>query len=168
MKIALYRYSMLIAAFALLALAIFFFVTYAGVVGAVSKSFDMGPFYRNSIRGLWLAFAGQSLLFALLYFLVASKPRSVSREVIVICGLLQLVASIMIFFFTGSTTSVNLLAVAALFVLIGSVLWPTAEDVAAEKIRAAAAVTPQPAATSGTAATSSTPAGSAPPNDPAL
>ena len=134
------------------------------MVGAVTKNLEMGPFYRNSIRGLWLAYACQSLLLALLYFLVASKPRSVSREVIVICGLLQLVASIMIFLFTGSTTSVYLLAIAALFVLIGSVLWPTEEDVAAEKIRAAAAVMPpasQPAATPGKAATAS------PPSDPA-
>ncbi len=65
MKITLYRYSMLIAAFALLALAIFYFITYAGVVDAVSKSNDMSPFYRNSIRGLWLTFASQTLLFAL-------------------------------------------------------------------------------------------------------
>jgi hypothetical protein len=71
MKLSLYRYCMLIAAFALLALAIFYFVTYAGVVGAVGNSADISPFYRNSIQGLWLTFASQSLLLALLYFLVA-------------------------------------------------------------------------------------------------
>jgi hypothetical protein len=158
MKITLYRYSMLIAAFALLALAIFYFFTYASVVSAVSRSFDMSPFHRNSIRGLWLTFASQSLLFALLYFLVASRPRSVSREVIVICGLLQLVAAILIFYFASSTTAMYLLAIAALFVMLGSLLWPTAEDVAAEKLRAAtaAATLPQvgvsPANAPGTAA----------------
>ncbi len=141
MKITLYRYCMLISAFALLALAIFYFFTYAGVVRAVSESHDLSPFHRDSIRGLWLTFASQSLLFALLYFLVASKPRSVSREVIVICGLLQLVAAILIFYFVRSTTAMYLLAIAALFVLIGSALWPTEEDVAAEKFRAAAAIT---------------------------
>jgi hypothetical protein len=169
MKITLYRYSMLIAAFALLALAIFYFITYAGAVAAVGNSVDMSPFYRNSIQGLWLTFASQSLLFALLYFLVASKPRSVSREVIVICGLLQLVASILIFYFTRSTLAVYLLGFAALFVLIGSVLWPTVEDVNAAKIRAAQAVTvapSQPTALSGTAASPS--ASVAPPSDPAL
>jgi hypothetical protein len=127
MKITLYRYSMLIAAFALLALSIFYFITYAQVVPAVST---ISPFYRNSIQGLWLTFASQALLFALLYFLVAARPRSVSREVIVICGLLQLVASIMIFLFSGSMTMVYLLAGAALFVLIGSMLWPSEEELA--------------------------------------
>jgi hypothetical protein len=144
MKITLYRYSMLISAFALLALAIFYFITYAGVVAAVSESHDLSPFHRDSIRGLWLTFASQSLLFALLYFVVASKPRAVSREVIVICGLLQLVAAILIFYFAGSTTAMYLLAIAALFVLIGSALWPTEEDVAAEKFRAASAITAAP------------------------
>jgi hypothetical protein len=163
MKISLYRYSMLIAAFALLALAIFYFITYAGVVGAVGDSNVISPFYRNSIQGLWLTFASQSLLFALLYFLVASKPRSVSREVIVICGLLQLVAAILIFYFARSTTAMYLLAVAALFVLAGSVLWPSEEDVVAAKIRAAAAVTPTPAPTTTPSSTSTVP-----PSDPAL
>ena len=149
MKITLYRYSMLIAAFALLALAIFYFITYASLVAAVSESHDISPFHRDSIRGLWLTFASQSLLFALLYFLVASRPRSVSREVIVICGLLQLVAAILIFYFARSTTAMYLLAIAALFVLIGSLLWPTAEDVAAEKLRAAAAVAPALTSTPG-------------------
>jgi hypothetical protein len=134
MKISLYRYSMLIAAFALLALSIFYFISYAQVVSAVV---NLSPFYRNSIQGLWLTFASQALLFALLYFLVAARPRSVSREVIVICGLLQLVASIMIFMFSGSMTMVYLLAGAALFVLIGSVLWPSEEELAAPPVPAA-------------------------------
>jgi hypothetical protein len=157
MKITLYRYSMLIAAFALLALAIFYFITYSGVVAAVTRSFDMAPFYRNSIRGLWLTFASQSLLFALLYFLVASRPRSVSHEVIVICGLLQLVAAILIFYFARSTTAMYLLAIAAVFVLFGSALWPSEEDVAAAKIRAAQALIPP-----------TPPTAPAPPSDPAL
>jgi hypothetical protein len=142
MKISLYRYSMLIAAFALLALSIFYFVTYAGIVAAVSKSNEMSTFYRNSIQGLWLTFASQALLFALLYFLVAARPSSVSREVIVICGLLQLVASVMIFLFSGSMLVVYLLAGAAVFVLIGSVLWPSDDELATSTIPAALPPTP--------------------------
>lgn len=159
MKITLYRYCMLIAAFALLAVAVFYFLTYAGVVAAVTRSLDMAPFYRNSIRGLWLTFASQSLLFALLYFLVASRPRSVSREVIVLCGLLQLVAAILIFYFARSTTAMYLLALAAVFVLIGSMLWPSEEEVLAAKVNAAQAVVKSAAAPA--------PA-PPPPNDPAL
>jgi hypothetical protein len=67
----------------------------------------------------------------------------------VICGLLQLVASILIFYFARSTLAVYLLGTAALFVLMGSVLWPSEEDVVAAKIRAAAAVTPAAAPTAG-------------------
>jgi glucan phosphoethanolaminetransferase (alkaline phosphatase superfamily) len=158
MKSLLYRYSMLISAAALLALSIYYFINYAGIAVAVSKSPDMSEFHQHSIRGLWLTFASQSLLFALLYFLVAWRPRSVTREVIVICGLLQMVAAILIFSFAGSTLAVNLLAVAALFVLIGSVLWPSEEEVTAEKVRKAAAIVAG-------ATAPSTPAVQAPPAD---
>lgn len=144
MKISLYRYSMLIAAFALLALSIFYFITYAGIVDAVTKSNGMSTFYRNSIQGLWLTFASQALLFALLYFLVAARPSSVSREVIVICGLLQLVASVMIFLFSGSMLVVYLLAGAAMFVLIGSVLWPSEEELAPPTLPPAPTTPPVP------------------------
>lgn len=127
----LYRYSMLIAAAALLGLAIFYFISYAGVAVAVSTSPDMSPFYQHSVRALWLTFASQSLLFALLYNLVAWRPGSVSREVIVICGLLQLIAAVLIFYFSGSTVPVYLLAITALFVLIGALSWPSDEPVPA-------------------------------------
>ncbi len=128
MKSLLYRYCMLIAAAALLALAIYYFITYGSIAFAVGRSPDLSLFHQNSIRGLWLTFASQSLLFALLYFLVALRPRSVSREVIVICGLLQLIAAVLILFFSGSRLAMYLLAITTLFVLVGGMLWPSEEE----------------------------------------
>ena len=43
------------------------------------------------------------MLIALLYLLVAFKPHAVTREVIVLLGLLQLVECVLLFSFSGST-----------------------------------------------------------------
>jgi hypothetical protein len=82
------------------------------------------PALQQSIEGLWLAFAFHGLLIALLYLLVAFKPRAVSREVIVLLGLIQLVEAVLLFALAGNHISAVLLALASLFVLIGAVLWP--------------------------------------------
>jgi tryptophan-rich sensory protein len=160
MKVTLYRYCMLIAAGTLLALSIFYFVGSSGIADALEKS-SMPDFYQRSVRGLWLTFASQSLLMALLYALVSWRPRSVSREVVVICGLLQLVAAVLIFSSAQrGTLAVMLLAFAALFVLIGSLLWPSDEEMNAARVKAATRVI-----------AASTPAAGAPappPEDPAL
>jgi hypothetical protein len=114
---------MTIGALALAGLALFYFVSYVGAAIAVTNS-GIQPFYRQTIRALWLAFACQALLIALLYALVAWKPHAVSREVIVLLGLLQMVEAVLQFSLSGSVVAESLLIAASLFVLIGSVLWP--------------------------------------------
>ena len=55
---------------------------------------------------------------------VAYKPHAVSREVIVILGMLQLVEAVLLFMLAGRAIAAILLTVAAFFILIGSMLWP--------------------------------------------
>jgi hypothetical protein len=123
MKLTSFRYCMLIGAFALGGLAIFYFTKFIVISIALSNN-GMQPELTQSIRALWLAFACQTLLIGLLYALVAWKPHSVSREVIVILGMLQLIEAILQFAFAGSDIAAILLVLAALFVLMGSILWP--------------------------------------------
>ncbi|MEO8316569.1 MAG: hypothetical protein ABI645_17455 [Pseudomonadota bacterium] len=123
MKLTIFRYCMLIGALALGSLAIFYFVEFIELSFALSNNGTKLEL-QQSIRALWLAFACQALLIGALYALVAWKPHAVSREVIVILGLLQLVEAVLQFSFAGSGIVAGLLIVAALFVLIGSVLWP--------------------------------------------
>jgi hypothetical protein len=123
MRLTSFRYCMLIGALALGGLALFYFVGFINLSIALSNN-GTQPELTQSIRALWLAFACQALLIGLLYALVSWKPHAVSREVIVILGLLQLVEAILQFFFAGSGVVAILLVVAALFVLLGSVLWP--------------------------------------------
>jgi hypothetical protein len=123
MKLTSFRYCMLIGAFALAGLAIFYFVHFIELSIALDNN-GLKPELKAYIRALLLAFACQALLIGLLYALVAWKPHAVSREVIVILGLLQLVEAVLLLTFSGSGIAAILLSGAALFVLIGSVLWP--------------------------------------------
>ena len=124
MKATGFRYCMLIGALALLGIAIFYFSSYVVVLKIALANSGVQPFVQESVRALWLSFAFQGLLIGLLYALVAYQPHTVTREVIVILGLMQLVESILMFVFAGSRTVAFLLILAALFVLLGSLLWP--------------------------------------------
>jgi len=123
MKLTSFRYCMLIGAVALAGVAIYYFAKYVVLAIALQNS-GVVPDLQQSIRALWLAFASQGLLVALLYALVAIRPHAVSREVIVLLGLLHLVESVLQFAFAGSRIVAVLLIVTALFVLAGSLLWP--------------------------------------------
>lgn len=118
-----FRYCMLVGASALGAVAIYYFVGYVELKIALNNN-GLQPSLQQSIEGLWLAFALHGVLIALLYLLVAFKPRAVSREVIVLLGLIQLAEAVLLFATAGNRISSMLLALAAVFVLIGAVLWP--------------------------------------------
>lgn len=119
-----FRYCMMIGALALMGVALFYFINYVVVLNIALGNSGVKPFLQASIRAMWLAFACQTLLVGLLYSLVAYKPHAVSREVIVLLGMLQLVESTLLFLFAGSKTVAVLLACAAFFVILGSFLWP--------------------------------------------
>jgi hypothetical protein len=114
---------MMIGALALLGVSIYYFANYVTLAIALNNN-NLQPSLNQSIRALWLAFACQNLLVGLLYVLVAYKPHTVSREVIVLLGLMQLVESMLLFVFSGSRIVAYLLIGAAVFVLIGASIWP--------------------------------------------
>ena len=124
MKKAGFHYCMLIGAISLAGVALSYFFSYSFKLNVALNNNDLEPMLDHSIRAQWLAFACQSMLIALLYLLVAFKPHAVTREVIVLLGLLQLVECVLLFSFSGSNVAAALLIIAALFVLAGAALWP--------------------------------------------
>lgn len=121
-----FRYCMLIGAAALGAVGLFYLGYYGLVIRVALGNSGITPFLADSMRAMWITFACQALLIAALYAMVAWRPRAVSREVIVLLGMLQLVEAVMLFAFAGSMTVALLLVVAAVFVLTGAMLWPKA------------------------------------------
>jgi hypothetical protein len=124
MRSSTFKFCMLFAGVTLLAVAAYFFVTYIGVKIALNNN-GLQPFYQSTIRALWLTFGFQALLIALLYFVVAYRPHAVTREVIVIFGLIQLVEGVLMLAFAGSWLAAALLGVAALCVLVAAMIWPS-------------------------------------------
>ncbi len=124
-----FRLCMFIGALALLGLSIYYFSQYAIVVRIALGNSGLQPEIRDSVRALWLAFSSQGLLIGLLYLLVVYKPEAVSREVIVLLGLMQLVEAVLLLTFAGSKQLALVLVAAAVFVLIGAVLWPPRKHV---------------------------------------
>ncbi len=94
-----FRFCMLVGVAALLAVAMYYFTTYAMSLDAALGNSSLRVELQASIRALWLAFGFQALLIALLYALVAFRPPAISREVIVLLGLLQLLEAVLLFMF---------------------------------------------------------------------
>jgi xanthosine utilization system XapX-like protein len=119
-----FRFCMLVGAAALLAVALFYFINYAVLLDVALSNSSLRADLAASVRALWLAFGGQALLIALLYSLVAFRPPAVSREVVVLLGLLQIFEATLLFTFAGNVWMAVALVAAAVFVLAGTVLWP--------------------------------------------
>ena len=137
MRAKSFRWCMLIGALALIGVAVYYLFNFVVLSIALGNS-GVQEYLQSLIRALWLAFACQTLLIGLLYLLVAFRPQAISREVIVLSGLLQMAEAVLLFSFAGSKVLAMVLVAAAVFVLIGSLLWP-------KRIPLAAA-TPEPAA----------------------
>lgn len=120
-----FRFCMLVGVAALLAVAMYYFTTYAMSLDAALGNSSLRVELQASIRALWLAFGFQALLIALLYALVAFRPPAISREVIVLLGLLQLLEAVLLFMFSGTMWMALVLVAAAVFVLVGAVMWPS-------------------------------------------
>lgn len=125
MRFQAYRLCMLVGAAALVAVALYYFINYAIVLDIALDNSGVRAPLAASIRALWLAFACQALLIGLLYALVASRPRAVSREVIVLFGMLQLLEAVLLFTFSGNAWMAYLLVGAAACVMLGAILWPS-------------------------------------------
>ena len=129
MRTSTFKFCMTFAAVTLIGVALFYFVSYLGVKIAIGNS-GLKPFYQQTVSALWLTYGSQSLLIGILYAIVAWHPHSVSREVIVILGLVQLVEAVLLLTFAGSLVAAVLLSIAALFVLVGALIWPREAEAA--------------------------------------
>lgn len=124
MRFKAFRFCMLVGAAALGAVAIYYFVNYAILLSIALGNSGIRASLQASIRAMWLAFAFQALLIGVLYVLVAFRPKSVSREVIVLFGLLQMLEAVLLFSFANFHWIAYLLIGAAVFVMAGALLWP--------------------------------------------
>lgn len=120
-----FRFCMLVGAGALVTVAVYYFVHYAIVLDIALDNSGVRDSLQASIRALWLAFTCQALLIGVLYALVAFRPKAVSREVVALFGLLQLLEAVLLFSLAGNRWMALLLVGTAACVLVGVAIWPT-------------------------------------------
>jgi hypothetical protein len=118
-----FRTCMLIGAIALLGAAVFYGFGYIGV-SSVIRTANFTPFYAESIRSLWIGYCLQSGLLGVLFIVAAIRPYWISRPLVVICGLMPLAQATLALSSTGNVIAMVLMSIAAIFVLLGSLLWP--------------------------------------------
>lgn len=123
MRTAIFKWMMLIAAAALIGIALLYIVNYFRAVSALATS-DMVPFLRQSMLALWVGFCVQSGLVGILFAVAAVRPQTLSRPMLVICGLIPLLQGVLVLSFVHSFTGMLLLAFAALCVVIAALVWP--------------------------------------------
>lgn len=116
-------YLLLTAGVCLLVVAVFHFAGYAAASLAVANS-GLTPFFKQSFRALWLGFSFQSLLVAGIVLLAAFRPRAISKPVVMIGGLLQILDAALFFWYLESTVVPVILALAALCIVIGVAITP--------------------------------------------
>lgn len=120
------RWALAAAALALLAVAAVHGAGYL-TVGIAVRNSGLQPWLQKAFGALWLGYTVQALLLAAVLGLAAWRPRSVSREVVAICGLLPVLAGIVLFWNLDglwSQAGIALLLVAATGVLLGAAATP--------------------------------------------
>jgi hypothetical protein len=135
-----FRWCMLVGAAALLGVCLYYAFKYYGLNIAVTNA-GLTDYYQKMIRAMWVGYCAQAGLLGVLFIVAAVRPHWISRPLIVICGLVPLAEAVLGFSATGSFTLMMVLTAAAVFVLIGAVLWPPMPQVATDPAAPAASVT---------------------------
>lgn len=115
------RWSLLLGAACLFALAVYQTVGYVGASFALSQS-SLNPFYKSAFKALWLGMALQTALVAVLVFVGALQPTRLSGPALVITSLIPLTGAALLAAFLSSFVGTLVLAVAAVLVLTGALL----------------------------------------------
>jgi hypothetical protein len=96
---------------------------YAAVILAIRNS-GLTPWFQGAVRALWLGYALQLSVIALILATAGWKPGSVSRAVTILCGLLPLPTGLLLANAAGSAFATGAYLVVAVLTLAGALLVP--------------------------------------------
>ncbi len=102
----------------------------AGYVAAsiAVKNSGLSPFFQNAFRALWLGFSLQALVIGGILLIAAMRPRSVSRAVLILCGLLPLISGALLALYLESVVGSLALVAAAALIVAGAALRGSASE----------------------------------------
>ncbi len=85
---------------------------------------DLPRFYGGSSKGLWLADSATLFILALIFVLVAARPSTASRSLLMLVALIPAATAVMLYAFLGSFFAGHLLLAIAALAFLGGLLLP--------------------------------------------
>ena len=100
-------------------------------LAAVAAS-DLEPFYRGSLKALWLIDSATLLTLALVFAAVAARPRLVSRPVILLLAIIPAATAFFLYKFIGNFLPAHMLLGAAVGAAVAGLAWSTKSSAGSE------------------------------------
>ena len=92
-------------------------------LAAVATS-DLPPFYGGSLRLLWLADSATMFILAALFGLIAARPITATRPVVLLLALIPAATAVLVYTFLGNFFAGHILLVTAVAVFFAGLLFP--------------------------------------------
>jgi len=87
---------------------------------------DLPRFYGGSSKGLWLADSATLFILAVIFALVAARPSTASRSLLMLVALIPAATAVMLYTFLGGFFAGHLLMAIAVLAFLGGLLLPRA------------------------------------------
>jgi len=98
---------------------------FSRTLAAVAKS-NLTLFYGNSLKLLWLADSATMFILAAVFSLIASRPSTATRPLVMLLAFIPAVTSVLIYTFLGSFFAGHILLATATVVFFAGVQFPGA------------------------------------------
>jgi len=95
-------------------------------LAAVATS-DLAPFFGGSLKLLWLADSATMFILAALFGLIASRPITATRPVVLLLALIPAATAVLVYLFLGNFFAGHILLVTAAAVFLAGLLFPGAK-----------------------------------------
>jgi len=95
-------------------------------LAAVATS-DLAPFYGGSLKLLWLADSATMFILAALFGLIAARPITATRPVVLLLALIPAATAVLVYLFLGNFFAGHILLVTAAAVFLAGLLFPGAK-----------------------------------------
>jgi hypothetical protein len=93
---------------------------------AAIAAVNLIPLYANSFRALWLIDSATLFILALLFGVLAFRPRLATRSIVILLALIPAATALLIYNFVGSFFPAHMLITAAIAVFVSGLQFPNA------------------------------------------
>jgi hypothetical protein len=104
-------------------------IAYAGKASQVISSSGLPAFFAAELKVLWLADTTTLMAVSLVFALIAAKPQSASRGVMMLLAIVPAAITVLLYFFLGPFYAGHMLLIASAMALAAGVILPAQASV---------------------------------------